>query len=300
MKVLEHMGVNHTELIERQLLEVVPPWWQILENYGKEAIVLGLERCEAFRERVDIPHVAPAGLFSTGTNLLQQLLYDNCLSPVKGQRQRIFNLWQSPWGKHNPAFLRLKHIAKHQEARNQSAVLPVVTVRHPYTWLFALCKSPYTLSWEHRPDDCDRSLFLQHPVRANFGSALRNMTYDSLIHTWRDWNLAYLQQTDYPMLVVRMEDLVFRPREVIEQVCHCAGGRLRSDIDPMQPFVYFAESANLGKGHGNHRSDLLSAIIRYGQPLTIFQKMFNELDWSIINETLDDDHGLSQALGYRL
>jgi hypothetical protein len=126
------------------------------------------------------------------------------------------------------------------------------------------------------------------------------MTYDSLIHTWRDWNLAYLQQTDYPMLVVRMEDLVFRPREVIEQVCHCAGGRLRSDIDPMQPFVYFAESANLGKGHGNHRSDLLSAIIRYGQPLTIFQKMFNELDWSIINETLDDDHGLSQALGYRL
>ena len=301
MKVLEHMGVNRTELIERKLLHVVPPWWQILENYGNKAIVLGLERCEAFRERVSVRHVAPAGLFSSGTNVLQQLLYDNCVSPTPGQRQRLFNLWQSPWGKHNPAFLRLKHIAKNQEARNQSAVLPVVTIRHPYTWLYALCQSSYSLFWEHRQDFCDRALFLEHPVRADFGSTLRNMTYDSLIHTWRDWYLEYFQQTDYPMLVVRMEDLVFRPKDVIEQVCHCAGGTLRSEIHPTtEPFLYVTESANLGKGHGNHRSDLLSAFIRYGQPLHAFQTKFSEQDWRIINETLEKDRGLSKALKYRL
>ena len=301
MQVLKRMGVNRTELMERQLLEVVPPWWQILENYGEKAIVLGLERCEAFRERVSVRHVAPAGLFSSGTNLLQQLLYLNCMSPTPGQRQRRFSLWQSPWGKHNPAFLRLKHIAKHQEARNQSAVLPVVTIRHPYTWLLALCQSSYSLFWEHQEEFCDRSLFLDHPVRADFGSTLRNMTYDSLIHTWRDWYLEYFEQTEYPMLVVRMEDLVFRPKDVIEEVCHCAGGKLRSEINPTtQPFLYVTESANLGKGHGKHRSDLLSAFIRYGQPLKAFHKKFSELDWRIINETLEKDHGLSEALRYKL
>jgi len=298
--MLERMGINQSEIIHRQLLPVLPPWWQILENYGRNATVLGVERCQAYQERVMIRHLGPVGLFSSGTNLLQQLLYDNCKSPIGGQRRRLFTLWQSPWGKHNPASLRLKHIAKHQEPRNQSAVLPIVMVRHPYTWLFALCQSSYSLFWTHNPDDCHHSLFLQNPVRAMFGSHLRNMTYDSLIHVWRDWNLDYFKQTDYPMLIVRMEDLVFRPMEVVRQVCHCAGGKLQSEIDPMYPFIYTTTSANLGTGHGDHRSDLLSSFIRQGRPLSSFRKLFIDLDWRIVNETLADDHGLIKTLGYKL
>lgn len=315
IQVLQSMGVNHSELVERGLLKEIPPWWQILDNYGNEPIILGLERCEKFRERVHRRHVGPAGLFSTGTNLLQQLLFDNCIpAPPLKRRPRQFNLYQAPWGKHNPASARLFHIAKNQEARNQSATLPVVAVRHPYTWLYALCKSPYSLAWMHQQEFCDRSLNLQVPVQANFGALRlrptkngstatttatprsgRNMTYESLIHVWREWNLEYFQQVEFPMLMVRFEDLVFRPKQVIEQVCHCAGGKVKE-----RPFWYLTDSANLGPGHGMQRSDLVSAVIRYGQPLDLYRRMYSPSDWTVIRKVLEEDQGLTKALGYKV
>jgi len=250
---------------------------------------------------------------------LQQMLFDNCNPPLQGQRPRAFNLFQVPWGKHNPASARLRHIAVHLDFQNQSAVMPVVTVRHPYTWLYALCTHPYSLQWTHRPEYCDRSLFLKFPVTANLASlrhhssALNgtaanmrmnsrdgNTTFDSLIHVWREWNLEYFQQQEYPMLMVRFEDLVFRPKQVIEQVCHCVGGTLKSESDEKEPFWYLQESANLGQGHGTHRSDLVSAVIRYGQPLDMYHHMYSQLDWSIIRGVLNDDQGLARALGYKL
>lgn len=347
LQVLSDMGVNHSELVERGLLPEIPAWWQIIDNFGNEPVILGLERCAAFRQRVHRRHIAPAGMFSTGTNLLQQMLYDNCHSPLEGQRPRMFNLWQAPWGKHNPAAARLHHIANHQEQRNQSAVLPVVTVRHPFTWLYAVCVHPYALQWNHRLEFCDRSLFLKFPVKANWGALrttpIANETidspaeleaaasaafqtkedpskadlaqgpklqhlYPSLMHVWRNWNADYLEQNEYPMLIVRFEDLVFRPREVVEQVCACAGGTVNHG-DPKryaknkekeeEPFWYLLEGANLGSGHGQHRSDLVSAMIKYGQPLEMYHNMYSELDWSIIRQVLQDDRGLMKALGYK-
>ena len=101
------------------------------------------------------------------------------------------------------------------------------------------------------------------------------------------------------MLMVRLEDLVYRPKAVIEQVCHCAGGKLKSEIETRHSFEYLQDNANLGRGHGNHRSDLVSAVIRYGQALKVYKSMFTKGDWDTINQVLDDDHGLSEALAYR-
>eukprot|EP00934_Nitzschia_sp_Nitz4_P003725 Nitzschia sp. Nitz4//scaffold356_size15932//10402//11757//NITZ4_008881-RA/size15932-processed-gene-0.13-mRNA-1//-1//CDS//3329548970//3715//frame0 len=301
LQVMESMGINRSDVIDRGLWYQVPPWWQVVENFGDgEPIILGLERCETFRERVRRRHVAPAGMFSTGTNLLQQLLADNCISPLKGQKARMLTLWQVPWGKHNPVAARLRHIAIHMADRNQSAVLPVVTVRHPYTWLHAVCAHPYSFKWDHRPEFCDRSLFLKYPVEANHGARRSHIpgipdTYDSLIHAWRDWNLEYLENNDFPLLVIRFEDLVYRPKQVIEKVCGCVGGTVH------EPFWYLREPANLGEGHGKSgRSDLLSAMVKYGMPLELYHQMYSELDWSIIKSTLADDHGLMRALGYKL
>lgn len=297
LSVLRAMGINRSEVVDRGLLDQIPPWWQIIENYGKEPIILGLERCADFRERVHRRHVAPAGMFSTGTNLLQQMLFDNCAPPLPEQRPRMFNLWQVPWGKHNPSAARLHHIAIHQRDRNQSAVLPVVMMRHPYTWLYTVCTHPYSFQWEHREEYCDRSLFLKFQVQANFGARKSHIagipdTYESLIHAWRDWNAAYYEVRDYPLLIVRFEDLVFRPREVVQKVCECAGGTIG------EPFWYLKEPANLGTGHGTHRSDLLAAVVRYGMPLNLYKKMYSQLDWSIIRRVLDEDMGLMEAMGY--
>lgn len=104
-QVLASMGVamNDTDFDWSQL----PPWSQIIANYhdggdGDEPVLLGLDRCQAFRDSVP-PHIraiGPAGMFSTGTNLLHDLMYENCNPPKGASRSRKkFDAWQVPWGK---------------------------------------------------------------------------------------------------------------------------------------------------------------------------------------------------------
>lgn len=58
-------------------------------------------------------------------------------------------------------------------------------------------------------------------------------------------------------------------------------------------FVYMRSSANTGQGHGHHRSDLLTAFIKYGQPLRTFYDKFSNTDKRIMKEVFHDstDHG---------
>jgi hypothetical protein len=90
-KKLEHMGVSGDVKLSE-----LPPWSQIVDNFGggndnngnaefddDEPVIIGLEHCEAFRKRTDskLIGVGPAGLFSTGTNLIHTLTTYNCLGP---------------------------------------------------------------------------------------------------------------------------------------------------------------------------------------------------------------------------
>ena len=273
----------------------LPAWSQIIDNYGEDPVILGLERCAAFRREV-VPtsrFVAPAGLFSTGTNLVNNLLFANC-HPPENQRKQKFHVWQVPWGKHNPASARLRFKAPRHEFRNQSHVLPIVMVRHPFTWMLALCKHHYSLIWNHDLDACEDTLGLENRVMAQLGFA-RDIEYASLIHVWRDWNLEYFRNHQYPLLIVRHEDLVYRPEPVIEQICSCVGGRMTTE-----PFQYQLDSANRGRGHGEARSDLISAWIKYGKPLRVYQNRFTSQDWKIIREVLANDFGMLKALNYFL
>jgi hypothetical protein len=105
--------------------EQLPPWGQILENYGAEPVILGLDRCQAYRDAVPPEQriVGPAGMFSTGTNLFFTLMLFNCLPPpiedlnstvddieaAGGRKHKYlpvtipmrkrFVQWQAPWGK---------------------------------------------------------------------------------------------------------------------------------------------------------------------------------------------------------
>ena len=95
-KKLEHMGISGGILLSE-----LPPWSQILENFNSysmddEPVVLGLEQCENFRKKTPtrLLGVAPAGMFSTGTNLIAKLVRRNCVGPQK--RIRGFALIQVP------------------------------------------------------------------------------------------------------------------------------------------------------------------------------------------------------------
>jgi hypothetical protein len=79
------MGVNRADLTEDVLSEL-PPWSQVLINFGSEPVILGLERCQAFRDAAPPRdrQIAPAGLFSSGTTVLQDLLFNSCRPPFEG------------------------------------------------------------------------------------------------------------------------------------------------------------------------------------------------------------------------
>jgi hypothetical protein len=83
LHILETRGVKQLELNAHK--QLVPSWSQILDNYGgsDQAVILGLEQCEDYRKTTPLREIAlgPAGLFSTGTNLLYQLIKANCQGP---------------------------------------------------------------------------------------------------------------------------------------------------------------------------------------------------------------------------
>ena len=308
------MGV--TELSESDKAQL-PDWHdEILKTIGPEPVILGLDRCVAYRQRTPRHQrlVGPQGMFSTGTSLVWQLLEANC--QIRPKKRHIEILGQVPWGKHNPAVARLHHVTSLQKRAikflNQSAVLPVVTVRHPLTWMKALCQHPYTLHWNHDPKLCDQTLQLDQPVVANLGAGASGIIpnylyYDSLAHVWKEYYGGFLNTTqNFPLLVVRLEDLVFRPKPVVSKICDCVGGKLVLAPSPKSTssFVYQHESANQGDGHGSSRSDLVSAFIRYGTPpWHNFSSKWTTIDRVVIQEVLDEDGGgfeLMKAFGYHL
>jgi len=117
-RVLEKLGISRDSL-EKNEFQDMPPWSQIIENFGggssissgndngdddddeRQPVILGLERCQAYRERVPPSKrtIGPAGLFSSGTNIIWNLLSQNCLPPkeMKHKSQRAFTLYQVPW-----------------------------------------------------------------------------------------------------------------------------------------------------------------------------------------------------------
>jgi hypothetical protein len=291
---LIQMGVDSSEVDMEERQRTLPKWSDIVQNYGLEPVLLGLERCEAYRNSVPVREriIAAAGLFSTGTNVLYDMLEQNC-QPPRGKRGK-FLMWQVPWGKHNPASARLQHAAPRMEHRNHTAVLPVVMIRHPYSWMHALCLHHYSLNWPHDELHCNETLALDQSVQGQFGAA-KQTYYPSLVHVWRDWNLLYFEERSFPLLMVRHDDLIFRPEPVVQQVCECVGGSINTSV----PFYYPSSSANRGHGHGDHRSsDLLSTWFKYGEPMSHYKQKYTAQDWNIIQSVLQDDHGMLQAFQY--
>ena len=95
LKILRQGGYDTSisnKAIDRSLL---PKWSNILKAYGPPKIY-GLQTCQQFQDTVKKSerNIAPAGLFNTGTNLMQHLLKDNC--EWETPRRYGGNRWQVP------------------------------------------------------------------------------------------------------------------------------------------------------------------------------------------------------------
>ena len=235
-----------TNVILQQKLKQLPTWEELVQDFRiDEPRIIGLETCAQFQSMEDDPAehmIGVAGTFNSGTNLLAELLWQNCYMVARVQKhgptQRGIR-WQVPYGKHSPVddeVYRQVHKAQNEQAIETNQVLPIVTIRDPYIWMSSMCRHAYQMSWptshDHHcpnlvpsPNDAPILRGLSSiPVRVQYGDD-KERRHFSMVHHYNEWYGAYWNAT-WPRLMVRYEDLLFHPRTVTEQICRCAGGKL--------------------------------------------------------------------------
>jgi hypothetical protein len=277
LKILKQAKIEDTPELRKKL----PSWQQVIDRFGAEAKIVGLDTCEEYRASVPAAQrsVAPGGPFNSGTNLLHDVLQRNCHIPgTKTDRTGI--LWQVNWGKHQPPRYRLENYVR---SFNNTAFLPIVPLRDPYGWMQSMCKNMYSARWDHDHRHCpniipnkeERTLYDRKKVRVQkelldkAGLTLENDTvpvrvdyksgtihHQSLAHMWSDWYQEYYDAT-FPRLMVRLEDLVFHPEQVLRQICDCVGGTFSKEL------ILQGQSPKQGEGHGVNPTDLTGAMIKH-------------------------------------
>ena len=253
LHLLREAGIDN---LSPDQINKLPTWQHVLDLYGPDVVIVGKDRCADFRKKVPLTDrkVGVAGLFNTGTNLLDLHLMRN----VHG----VENLWQVPWGKHRMAEVKWNHTAKDMAKYRKEDVLPVVIVRDPLSWLQSMCTHPYAAKWRfgrHHcpnfiPNDGDREHFKNlkdvFQVRVKFDQQ-SSFSFTSLAHLYSEWHQQYLT-ADYPVLFVRFEDLVFSPRTVLSEIADCLGAKLT------EPLKFQVKTS---KAHGSG-TDFVRAIIK--------------------------------------
>jgi hypothetical protein len=288
-------------VLDASTIESLPTNVQIQTLLGPEPLIVGNKvQCSLFRQRVPNPNdrwMGVAGCFNTGTNLLAQLLQNNCIMPgvnmtassytsrtkiLKANKQ--FARWQVPWGKHTFSTESRNNTASTGINVRKGNGLAVVTVRDPYAWAKSMCKNPYSVKWTHYTNKCPN---LKAPV-LNFGG------HTNLLQYWNVWYQNYVHKFPYPRILVRVEDLTLRPHRTIQRICDCAGGQLVAP-DQFQHVVQSAKTSNIHRGGHTSTTGMMEAWKK------VIQKEpnggFSTQDYDIAKQTLDTH--LMTMFGYK-
>lgn len=293
--------------LDQESIDQLPTWSQIKQVVGEYPVLYNLDKaCPAFRSSVEPVErmIGCSGMFNSGTNLVTQLLKQNCRIPERvakyglkgpfhdaqgkpiGPFEAHGMRWQVPWGKHVPANYKEEHATKHATHIAKDGILTAVTIRHPYSWMKSMCKNDYTARWS-RGNKCPHLGDEDHdhvPLTIKYDGQVDH--HDSLAHLWNDWYAKYWKDADFPYVMVRFEDIIFHPKNVTTQLCECAGGKIIDD----QPFQYIVDTAKEGPGHGRlrERTGMVAAWIKYSQPLAP-DGGFSGVDYQKSKEFLDQD-----------
>jgi len=310
---------NSNEKSKRQQAEL-PTLESIQSMYGNHSYVLGLDRCEEFRDTVDPEHrlMGPAGMFNSATNLLNKLLKLNCVNEARLQKRHSLQatgmLLQAPWGKHNPVTWRLHHeAAVGGKGVQQADFLPVVMIKDPITWMASMCRHPYETRWRHTNAHCPNLVPNKFDKGRKVGEGTmalnvkfatqhiglepipdkKNRTfvqYKSLVELWNIWYNDW-HDASFPRLMVRFEDLIFHAEETISQVCACGGGTMKPK------FRYVEESAKGTGGPHAGSAGFLASLVTYGnKTLRMKGILTDDRDTEYAREHLDKD--LMDVFGY--
>lgn len=202
-------------------------------------------------------------------------------------------------------------------------VLPVVIVKDPYTWFPSMCRHNYAARWPRHKDHCpnltpneevdakwglwttfsnkekktttanNATALVGVPLRVTYHENTGHVTYhDSLAHFWNEWYGDYARNFSHPRLIVRYEDLLFRPESVVKRVCSCV--RLdENNIAADKPFLFKASNSKNDKGS----NDLSAALRQYGSLARRLTTGYDDADVTYAMEHLDAE--LMRMFGYR-
>jgi hypothetical protein len=122
------------------------------------------------------------------------------------------------------------------------------------------------------------------PAHAKYVKGL-HIQYPSIAHLWNEWYSAYVNETSFPRLIVRMEDIIFRAEEVLPKICECYGGTWRHANE--NELQHHADVANQNVGIDvSVGSGLLRSIINYGNR-TLRRKHYQAIQFEAAREVLD-------------
>eukprot|EP00591_Stephanopyxis_turris_P012396 CAMPEP_0195529574 /NCGR_PEP_ID=MMETSP0794_2-20130614/32172_1 /TAXON_ID=515487 /ORGANISM="Stephanopyxis turris, Strain CCMP 815" /LENGTH=438 /DNA_ID=CAMNT_0040660897 /DNA_START=236 /DNA_END=1552 /DNA_ORIENTATION=- len=184
--LLESAGISITD----EILSQLPPYSEVAKLYGSKPIIQGLDTCQTFQNTVqkEKAYIAPAGMFNSGTHLINRYLTENCVMPRKASNDEedASIRFQVPWGKHWPASYRLNRIvtssghgkgeiAAGGEGIVQTDVLPIVMIKDPFTWMLSMCRNPYSVSWLHRSDQCPQLSSVKDKLKRTKNMARRGI-----------------------------------------------------------------------------------------------------------------------------
>mmetsp|Transcript_18259 Transcript_18259/g.37660 ORF Transcript_18259/g.37660 Transcript_18259/m.37660 type:complete len:468 (+) Transcript_18259:78-1481(+) len=329
LEILTQAGIRieNEDDLDQETLDRLPTWTQVQKLYGTEPKIYGLERCEEFRNAIEptTRFFAMAGTFNTGTNLIHDLMRLNCQiterMEVYGEKSKGIR-WQVPWGKHMMASYRESdHTTRTDKDVPRENVLPMVSIRDPYSWMQSMCRHQYEAFWPRIADHCPNLIASAAEINNNdelyelYGDAVDDKSKEKLVpvdveyakdnehkhlslaHFYSEWYGEYFD-ADFPRIMVRFEDLLFHGEEVIRTLCDCGGGVPRMDNGRSGSFAHMSESAKAGAtAHGPMaaRTNLVGALIRYGSFANRTATMTHE---DLIAARRHFDPKIMEAFGY--
>ena len=349
LSILEDAGIEVTD--SRDVLRL-PLWSSIsdlyynIDNFGGNSgtradktsvgpIILGLEGCASFRERVppEERFLGVAGNFNSGTTAFGIALQKNCRMEghssnqnfVMRKRRSVFAtnvngmLSMVPWAKHKTAQYRHNNTINPPISIDHDKVLPLVVVRDPFFWMQSMCKEGYGVRWDHDskhhcpnliPNDFDKKRF---PKTANNkdpsvpvwmgANPTVGPSWPSLIHYWNAWYESYYINFDAQ---IKSKDTSW-PRLMIrfEDTLYypkkvmqevCRCGGGKLLFDEKQHQQY---NYNLEEAKPDHKhqqkNNFVTAMIEYGTNATRVRNM-TEMDIAFAVQNLNPT--LMRAFGY--
>ena len=231
---------------------------------------------------------------------------------------------QVPWWKHglaswrNHAPYKLRYIEQQGPGQlyDRNNALPIVMIKDPVYWISSMCRNRYEVNFMPKlsklcpmfvPTTTASNKRKQKNIHNNNVTIIPplgkinnfKLEYKSLIDLWNQYYNEWLTNTSYPKLIIRYEDLLYHPKDVITKVCACGGGIMRNDdfqlVEKSAKVRGSSYSSNIMDCTCNDQSTLMLTLHKF--PIVIAQNIFKNTGMGVTgNRNNKERSGIVNAM----